>query len=98
MNTAAGRNEDDERMGGWDGEMGQHDEEAFGVLPVVVRNLNNPVAMRSYNNSAKGPGSDAILTDKELAEYLEEASQVTEDDNDTSNMLAGSDHVQLVRK
>jgi len=78
--------------------MGQHDEEAFGVLPVVVRNLNNPVAMRSYDNSAMGPGSDAILTDEELAEYLEEASQVSEDDDNTSTILAGSDHVQLVRK
>ena len=97
-NAAAGRNEVDEMMGGWDGEMGQHDEEDLGALPLAIRNLNNPVAMRSYNQSEMGPGSDAILTDEELAEYLEEASQVTEDDDDTSNILAGSDHVQLVRK
>ena len=54
--------------------------------------------MRSHDNSAMGPGNDAILTDEELAEYLDKTSQVSEDDDDISNIHAGSDHVPLVRK
>ena len=47
--------DEDEVMGGWDGEMGQHDEEDFGVLPAAIRDLNNPVAMRNYDQSGMGP-------------------------------------------
>jgi hypothetical protein len=43
--------------------MGHYKEEDFGVLSTAIWNLNNPVAMRSYDLSGMGPGSDAILTD-----------------------------------
>jgi hypothetical protein len=67
--TPAG-GQDDEVQGSWDGEMGQYDEEDFALLPAAIRNLNNPVAMRSYDLSGMGPGSDAILTDcDELESY-----------------------------
>jgi DDE superfamily endonuclease len=91
--------EDDEVMGGWDGEMGQHDDEDFDVLPAAIRDLNNPVEMRNYDQSGMGPGSDAILTDEELADCVEEMSQQATDDDTSTSILAGSpDHVQLVRK
>ena len=85
-------------MVGWDGEMGQHDKEDFGVLPAAIRDLNNPVALRNYDQSGMGPGCDAILTDKEVADCVEEMSQQVTDDDTTTSILAGSDHVQLVRK
>ena len=51
---------DDEEMGGWDSELGQYHEEDFRVLRRAVFNLNNPVAMRSYDLLGIGPGSDVI--------------------------------------
>ncbi|KAI2492141.1 Plant transposon protein [Fragilaria crotonensis] len=95
--TAGGQNDD--VPGGWDGEMGQYDEEDYGVFPSAIRNLNNPVAMRSYDLSGMGPGSDAILTDdEELGNYAEESAAVGND-----NISSCSDHgvdnqVELVRK
>lgn len=76
---------DNHDTGGWDSDMGQYDEEDFGVLPAAIRNLNNPVAMRS----GMGPGSDAILTDgEELRNYVDEeraAAVVYNDDTSCSD-------------
>lgn len=72
--------------------MGQYDEEDFGVLPAAIRNLNNPVAMRSSDDlSGMGPGSDAILTDgEELRNYVDEERDDTScsDHTITSNWYA----------
>ena len=90
--TAAG-GQDDDMQGGWDGEMGQYDDEDFAVLPAAIRNLNNPVAMRSYDLSGMGPGSDAILADgEELENYVEESIAVDVDNSRDDNQ------VELVRK
>jgi hypothetical protein len=90
--TPAG-GQDDEVQGSWDGEMGQYDEEDFAVLPAAIRNLNNPIAMRSYDLSGMGPGSDAILTDcDELESYDLEERIAVGNDNSTD------DQVELVRK
>jgi hypothetical protein len=96
--SAAAAGQDDEMSGGgWDGEMGQYDEEDFGVLPAAVRNLNNPVAMRSYDLSGMGPGSDAILTNgEELENYVEESAAVDNDDSCSDQNV--NNQVELVRK
>ena len=91
--TAAGVQEGDDVQGGWDGEMGQYDEEDFAVLPAAIRNLNNPVAMRSYDLSGMGPGSDAILTDgEELETYVEECIA----SNAANNNHSSNDQAELV--
>jgi hypothetical protein len=95
--TAGGQ--DDDTGAGWGGEMGNYDEEDFGVLPAAIRNLNNPVAMRSFDLSGMGPGSDAILSDgEELRQYVEESAAVDNDDTSCSSHNHMNNQVQLVRK
>ena len=76
--------------------MGQYDEEDFGVLPAAIRNLNNPVAMRSYYLlGMAGPGSDAILTEdagEELGNYVDEEHAVVVDNDVTSCFNHGVDN------
>jgi hypothetical protein len=43
----------------WDGALEEHDPEDYNVIPQAIMNLHNPVAMRTYDLSGMGPGSDA---------------------------------------
>ena len=49
----------------WDGPLGEHSAEDHGIIPQAIRNLHNPVAMRSYDLSGMGPGSDTFFSDIE---------------------------------
>ena len=74
----------------WDGPLGEHNPEDYNVIPQAILNLHNPVAMRAYDLSGMGPGSDTFYVDN----CDNNDSHAFSHNNDTSNCTASIDTTQ----
>ncbi|KAI2507621.1 Plant transposon protein [Fragilaria crotonensis] len=69
----------------WDGPLGEHSPEDDCVIPQAIRNLHNPVAMRTYDLSGMGPGSDTFPDTIACADGTAVLDDNTSDNQEHSN-------------
>ena len=76
----------------WDGPLGEHHPEDDCVIPQAIRNLHNPVSMRTYDLSGMGPGSDTLpdVVEEENAysDGIDNASHSEQNENETPEQTA----------
>jgi hypothetical protein len=81
----------------WNGALGEHDPDDNHVVPRAIMNLHNPVAMRTYDLSGMGPGSDAIFEDAHNPDCGDASSDYVDHSFDNSDST-GTTAPTAVRK
>ncbi|KAI2490063.1 Plant transposon protein [Fragilaria crotonensis] len=66
----------------WDGPLGEHSPEDDYIIPQAIRNLHNPVAMRTYDLSGMGPGSDIEEAENSYDVRVDNPSHSSNPEND----------------
>jgi hypothetical protein len=66
----------------WDGPLGEHHPEDNCIIPQAICNIHNPVAMRTFDLSGMGPGSDIDEADNVYDNTQDNPSHRSNQEND----------------